>query len=309
MVARHFMGRVMEEEYDIRCPESHQFHRLSPHRMTGDYALGSRLSEALANDELEVHYQPQFDAASGRGCGVEALARWTMDGEAISPADFIPVAERFGSICAVGSWVLQHACRTVARWVDTALPVITLSVNVSAHQINDEFTSTIARILEATGFEGRRLELEITESALITNIECVIDCLEQWRRQGVRIAIDDFGTGYSSLQYLSRLPLDRLKLDRAFVHRMLLDRKSAAVVRSIFSLGNDIGVTVLAEGIESERQFEFLQGLGCQQVQGFLFAKPMTEHLARALLAEPWGARKQPTLCLERLQSRTLYAA
>jgi EAL domain-containing protein (putative c-di-GMP-specific phosphodiesterase class I) len=268
------------------------------------------LRDAITRHELTVHYQPQYEVDGGRGCGVEALARWTLPGgESISPSVFIPLAESAGLICALGAWVLQHACETACSWLDLTGRPTSLSVNVSTLQINEEFGAIIERIIEVTGFPGSRLELEITESAMISDTDRAIDCMEQWKELGVQIAVDDFGTGYSSLSYLSRLPVDRLKLDKSFVHRMPFEKKTAAIVRSVLALGRDMGIAVLAEGIETERQFDMLERLGCLQVQGYLFAKPAPEKEAYALLAMPWGTRLMPVFRPERAVNRGLHAA
>ena len=184
-----------------------------------------------------------------------------------------------------------------------------MSVNVSTLQINEEFGAIIERVIEVTGFPGSRLELEITESSLISDTGRAIDCMEQWKELGVQIAVDDFGTGYSSLSYLSRLPVDRLKLDKSFVHRMPFERKTAAIVRSVLALGRDMGIAVLAEGIETERQFDMLERLGCLQVQGYLFAQPAPEKEVHSLLAMPWGTRLMPVFLPERAANRGLHAA
>jgi EAL domain-containing protein (putative c-di-GMP-specific phosphodiesterase class I) len=268
------------------------------------------LSEAILRRELMVHFQPQYEVNCGQGIGIEALARWTLaDGLEISPMVFIPFAEGTGLICALGAWVLEHACATVGAWGDFDGRAPSLSVNVSTHQINEEFCGVVERILERTGFAGERLELEITESALIANAELAIRCCERWRELGVHIAVDDFGTGYSSLSYLSRLPVDRLKLDKSFVHRMIAEKKTAAIVRSVLALGKDLGVAVLVEGIETEAQFAMLEQMGCEQVQGFLLAKPVPANEARALLLMPWGARFAPVFRPERVLGRGLHAA
>jgi EAL domain-containing protein (putative c-di-GMP-specific phosphodiesterase class I) len=277
---------------------------------TQELPLAGLLTKAVMREELKVHFQPQYETESGRGCGVEALARWTLPGgEEISPVIFIPIAERTAMIAPLGEWVLRHSCETLLGWEDVNGCAATLSVNVSTHQINREFCTALERILKITGFPGDRLELEITESALIDNADFAIECFEIWRDLGVHIAVDDFGTGYSSLNYLSRLPLDRLKIDRSFVHRMPFEKKTVAIVRSVLALGEDIGMTVLAEGIETEREFSMLQAMGCKQVQGFLFAKPAPAADAHALLAIPWGARLLPTFRAEHATSRGLHAA
>jgi EAL domain-containing protein (putative c-di-GMP-specific phosphodiesterase class I) len=270
--------------------------------------LESLLRQAVMDRQLMVHFQAQYEVDGGRGCGLEALARWTLrGGEDISPTVFIPIAERSSLICTLGAWVLQHACETVAAWSGPGGQAPTLSVNVSTHQINEEFCGTIERIIERTGFAAERLELEITESALIADPDSAIEALERCRSLGVHIAIDDFGTGYSSLYYLARLPVDRLKLDKSFVHRMTYEKKSAAIVKSVLALGAEMDITVLAEGIETERQFAMLQDWGCKQ--GFLFAKPAPAAEACALLNMPFGARQQPVFRAESATSRGLHAA
>jgi diguanylate cyclase (GGDEF)-like protein/PAS domain S-box-containing protein len=270
-------------EFHSGNPERHAQQRL--HLETG-------LRQAIERNELVVHYQPQFDVRTGRECGVEALARWfPRNGEAISPAVFIPLAERTGLICSLGSWVLQSACATVSRWQLGGQAPPTLCINVSTHQVRQEFGQILARALSVSGFPADRLELEITESILIENPELALECLAQWKRLGVRIAVDDFGTGYSSLSYLSRLPVDRLKIDKSLVHRMIDESRSETIVRTVVSLGRELGFAVIAEGVETEEQFQRLQELGCPQVQGYLFAAPGPAIEARALLGSRWGAR------------------
>jgi EAL domain-containing protein (putative c-di-GMP-specific phosphodiesterase class I) len=289
----HFLEHLLDDEWVAKTGSS----------------LETLLIEAVAREELTVHFQPQYDVCSGRGFGVEALARWSLpNGENISPTLFIPLAEKIELISPLGDWVLQHACETVLGWGEMGGYAPTLSVNVSTHQINENFCSVIERVIKFTDFPGERLELEITESALIANADFAIECFEHWRSLGVHIAVDDFGTGYSSLNYLSRLPVDRLKLDKSFVHRMTYERKTAAIVRSMLALGEEMGMTVLAEGIETELQFEMLQNLGCRQVQGFLFAKPLPAKEARALLMMPWGERLLPVFRPEPATRRGLHA-
>jgi EAL domain-containing protein (putative c-di-GMP-specific phosphodiesterase class I) len=274
------------------------------------WPLDILLIEAVMQRELMVHFQAQYEVDGGLGCGVEALARWTLrDGKEISPTVFIPIAERTSLICDLGAWVLEDACVTVAAWGSPGGHAPTLSVNVSTHQIDGEFYGTVARIIERTGFAADRLELEITESAFIADAESAIETLERCRGLGVHIAIDDFGTGYSSLCHLSRLPVDRLKLDKSFVHRMTYEKKTAAIVKAVLALGAEMDITVLAEGIETERQFAMLQDWGCKQVQGFLFAKPAPAAEARALLMMPFGARKESVFRAESATSRGLHAA
>jgi EAL domain-containing protein (putative c-di-GMP-specific phosphodiesterase class I)/PAS domain-containing protein len=257
--------------------------------------LGDSLGDAMQRHALSIQYQPQFELDTGRGCGVEALARWTLStGQVIAPSIFIPLAERIGMIHSLGAWVLQSACETAYAWCSRDAQRTTLSVNVSAHQINEEFCAIIGRTLKDSHFPAKQLELEITESALVENTELTIECLKQWKRLGVQIAVDDFGTGYSSLNYLARLPVDRLKLDQSLIQRMTLDPKSKIVMRSIISLGADLGIDVIAEGVETEEQFHMLEDLGCPRAQGYLLGRPMPPKQAQLALRKAWGNRPIP---------------
>jgi EAL domain-containing protein (putative c-di-GMP-specific phosphodiesterase class I) len=261
--------------------------------MDSYFGLELDLAEALRLRALRVEYQPQFDLSSGRGCGVEALARWIRpSGEVMSPSVFIRVAERAGMIHTLGTWVLHSACATASAWCSSAAQPTTLSVNVSALQIDEQFCSVIEKTLKKTDFPAKQLELEITESALMANPTLSVEYLKAWKQLGVRIAMDDFGTGYSSLSFLSRLPVDRLKLDRSLVHRMTLDRKSAAVVRLIVSLGAELDMEVIAEGVETEEQLQMLTDLGCPQAQGYLLGRPRAAEQAQILLRKTWGDRE-----------------
>jgi diguanylate cyclase len=255
--------------------------------------FATRLREAIERDELSLHYQPQYRSVDGGPCGVEALARWfPRNGEPVSPVLFIRQAEQSGLISALGQWVLEEACRTAITWDLPGDEPPILCVNVSPHQICPEFSRVLARALESTGFPASRLELEITEGILIENPELALQRLAQWKQLGVRIALDDFGTGYSSLSYLSRLPVDRLKIDRSLIQRVITDSKTAAIVRALISLGDDLGFAVLAEGVETEAQFELLVRMGCQQMQGYLLTRPVSACQVETLLARPWGTRR-----------------
>jgi len=260
------------------------------------FPLELDLAEALRLRKLRVVYQPQFDLRSGRSCGVEALTRWVRStGEVVAPSVFIPLAERSGLIRSLGEWVLQSACDTAGAWCSRPAQQTTLSVNVSALQIDDAFCGVIERTLEQTGFPAKLLELEITESALMANPALSIDCIKAWKQLGVRVAMDDFGTGYSSLSSLSRLPVDRLKLDRSLIHRMTLDRKGAAVMRLIVSLGAELDMEVIAEGVETEEQLRMLTDLGCPQAQGYLLGRPMAAEQVQVALGKAWGNRAIPS--------------
>ena len=273
-------------------------------------AMEARLIMAVKRRELEVHFQPQYELDGGLGCGVEALARWTLpDGREISPTIFISMAERIALIGSLGAWVLQHSCETVAAWGAMAGNAPMLSVNVSALQINEKFAAVIEGALQRSGLPAQQLELEITETALLDNVDLAIACCEQWRALGVHIAVDDFGTGYSSLSHLARLPVDRLKLEKSFAERMTFEKKSAAIVRSVLALGKEMGIAVLVEGVETEQQLLLLELWGCPQVQGFLLAKPVPAVEAGALLLLPWGNRLAPIFRAERATSRGQHAA
>jgi EAL domain-containing protein (putative c-di-GMP-specific phosphodiesterase class I) len=253
----------------------------------------AQLREAIERQELTLHYQPQYRSLDGKPCGVEALARWfPVNGKPVSPIVFIRQAEQSGLISALGHWVLKEACRTAMTWCPPGDEPPILCVNVSPHQICPEFSGILAQTLESTGFPAARLELEITEGILIENPEFALQRLAQWKQLGVRIALDDFGTGYSSLSYLSRLPVDRLKIDRSLIQRVDTDSKTAAIVRALISLGDDLGFAVLAEGVETEAQFELLLGMGCQQMQGYLLTRPVSACHVETLLTQRWGLRR-----------------
>jgi len=255
--------------------------------------LEQDLHRAVENTELTLYYQPQFEVQSGVAHGVEALARWfRFDGTIVEPCVFIPLAEETHLIGALGSWVLEEACKTLQEWRTGAMDSPTLGVNVSTHQLDETLAAIVRGTLERTGFPAKRLELEITEGALVGDAAVIIDCFRQLKEIGVRIAIDDFGTGYSSLSYLSRLPVDRLKLDKSLIHNLSLHWKDAAIVRSVVALGKELGVAVIAEGVETEQQFQMLKQLGCQQVQGYLFARPAPQNVANTVMARRWGLRK-----------------
>jgi diguanylate cyclase (GGDEF)-like protein len=227
---------------------------------------------ALSREEFEVVYQSQYDLATGAQVGVEALVRWhhPVHGK-IAPAHFISVAEETGLIVPLGERVLRRACRDAALWPEP----LTVAVNLSPAQFHDsDIADTVANVLHETGLPAERLELEITESLLINDTEEVLEKLSRLRELGVKIAMDDFGTGYSSLNYLARFPFDKIKIDRQFVRNMTRDPAMRAIVKTIIALGKSLGVTVTAEGVESQEQAAILREFGCPQVQGFLYGYP-----------------------------------
>jgi EAL domain-containing protein (putative c-di-GMP-specific phosphodiesterase class I)/GGDEF domain-containing protein len=248
------------------------------------------LDDALKRHAISVHYQPQFALQSGQGCGVEALARWNLaSGKHVAPSIFIPVAERGGMIDTLGASVLRSACETAAALRGRDSERLTVSVNLSTLQINGKFLGILAHILDTSGLQAQRLELEIDEAAVVANTELTAQCLKQWKQLGVRVAVNHAGNNYSSLSYLSRLPIDRLKLDKSLIQNMTVDDKAMGVIHALISLGAALGVDVIAEGVETEPQFHMLLELGCLQAQGYLLARPMPAVQAQVALRKPWG--------------------
>jgi diguanylate cyclase (GGDEF)-like protein/PAS domain S-box-containing protein len=241
--------------------------------------LLNRLRQAIPNDELVLHYQPKLNLVSGEIIGVEALIRWNSPHSGmVSPAAFIPLAEETGLIIPIGEWVLQTACRQNRAWQQAGYPPIAISVNLSPRQLaRGDIVGQVERVLLETGLEAKYLELEITESVMATDVEKSFAMLTELRAMGVRISLDDFGTGYSSLSYLKRFPVDTLKIDQSFVRDIATDANSAAIVRAIISLGHNLNLNVLAEGIETGEQSAFLQQNGCNEGQGYLISRPVPE--------------------------------
>jgi diguanylate cyclase (GGDEF)-like protein/PAS domain S-box-containing protein len=284
-------ARVAMRESKTRGPGEWLHHaRGSERNAKRRLLLESALRGALQRQEISVVYQPQYETSSGTACGVEALARWNRtDGEVVMPSVFVPLAEQINLISSIGSWVLKEACNTVSGWNKAARFQSVVCVNVSARQIGTGFCGTVCRILEAACLAPAQLELEITESMLIDDTESALERLAQLKALGVRIAVDDFGTGYSGLSYLSRLPMDRLKIDKSLVDGLMSEPKNMAIVQAVIELGHKCGFVVLAEGVETEEQFALLRGLGCEQVQGFLFSRPVRAPEARQLMSRQWG--------------------
>ena len=234
--------------------------------------LENDLRNALRKNQLYLDYQPQFDLASGRLTGYEALVRWwhPTEGE-ISPTTFLPIAEETGLIVPLGEWILRTACSYATTWpLDT-----NLAVNLSAAQFKtQDVYALVRRVLNETGLEPHRLELEITEGIILQNTEAVLDTLQRLDQLGVAIAMDDFGTGYSSLSYLARFPVKKIKIDRSFIDTLGTSPQTSAIVSSIVGLGQSLHVTITAEGVETEGQAAMLKKWGCDQVQGFYYGKP-----------------------------------
>jgi diguanylate cyclase (GGDEF)-like protein len=241
------------------------------------FELESELRLALKNGDFELHYQPISEVRSGRIVSVEALARWPHPVRGyVSPIEFIPLAEELGLIAALGQWVLETACRQARAWQDAGLPGLTMAVNISPYQLDRrDFEQMVTDTLVAAGLDGRYLELEITEGTLLYNIESASNTLFRLHKLGITVAIDDFGVGYSSLQYLRKLPIDKLKIDRSFITDIVTDADDEAIVRAMISVGHSLRLQVVAEGVETTAQLARLRTLGCDRYQGYLRAKPM----------------------------------
>jgi diguanylate cyclase (GGDEF)-like protein/PAS domain S-box-containing protein len=233
------------------------------------------LREALANDELEVHYQPIFTADGGTTIGVEALVRWRRHGEMIIPADFIGVAEESGLIMGIDDFVLKAACRQMVEWDSSGFAGMKLGVNLSARYLaNPSLTTEIGAVLEATGLAPSRLQLEVTESAVMADLSSALRALRALREIGVSVSVDDFGTGFSSLSYLRELPVDMLKIDRSFVAPLGDELRDRAVVQAIVDLAHSLGLQTVGEGVETSAQLETLERMGCDYAQGYHLFRP-----------------------------------
>ncbi|MBK8323314.1 MAG: EAL domain-containing protein [Betaproteobacteria bacterium] len=253
-----------------------------------DLALETDLHYALKRGELRLHYQPQIDARTGRISGVEALMRWYRQGEMVPPGRFITLAEETGLIEPIEDWAIGESCRQYARWREAGAGAIPVAVNLTAsHFLNPELPGIVARALAETGVPPAHLELEITESVLLEDLPRAVARMEALNELGVRVAIDDFGTGYSSLQYLRRLPIDRLKIDRAFVSDLGSSPSAEALLAAMLAMTKALGLRVIVEGIETRAQAETLFANGCSQMQGFYFAKPLEADGVLALANGP----------------------
>lgn len=254
-------------------------------RFSEALAMESALHLALDQQQFFLLYQPQLDLASGRLRGVEALLRWRHpQWGLVSPAHFVPILENLGLIGGVGHWVLVEACRQARRWADAG-SALRVGINLSVRQFHEaDLCGEIQRILTETGSDPRLIELEITESLAMQDPLHAIELLSCLREQGMKIAIDDFGIGHSSLEYLLRFPIDAIKIDRAFVNNVTTDRGSRAIVRAVAVMGESLGLDIIAEGVETLRQCDFVEALGVSEVQGYLIGKPMTADEIDALM-------------------------
>lgn len=258
------------------------------HQAAERLKLESELRRAIEADELELHYQPKFDLATGLLVGAEALMRWNHPQRGlVPPLSFISMAEDTGLIVPMGAWALRSACAAAARWNAGRPQPLKIAVNLSARQFTGTpFSATVSEALRLTGCCPRWLELEITESLLLDGREDVLAILQDIAAQGISIALDDFGTGYSALSYLTRFPVDTLKIDRSFIKDLPGDRSSAELVKAIVSLGHSLEMNLVAEGVETREQAEHLIGLGCQLVQGYLYGKPVPDAVFSQMVAQ-----------------------
>jgi diguanylate cyclase (GGDEF)-like protein/PAS domain S-box-containing protein len=246
-------------------------------QMIENLEMESKLRRAMERGQFLLHYQPRIDLRSGTCLGAEALIRWQVSPqEIISPDRFIPLAEETGLIVPIGRWVLETACRQNKAWQDEGIGPMVVSVNVSARQLRqDDFVQTVVAVLKETGLEARYLEIELTESMVMHDAERLVAMLDELKLIGVQMSVDDFGTGYSSLSYLKRFPVDRLKIDRSFVQDLMSDTDDATIVRTIIALGHNLGLHVVAEGVETAEQRDFLRQNDCDEAQGYFFGPPV----------------------------------
>jgi diguanylate cyclase (GGDEF)-like protein len=256
------------------------FRRYAPgmHAGTEDRVqLESDLHNAVTLNQFELYYQPKVDTRTGTVRSAEALIRWAHPTRGIvSPADFIPLAEECGLIGPIGAWVIREACRQARAWQDDGVPALRVSVNLSASQFRDSgLLESIRRALDDARLPARYLEVELTESAVMSDPEQSIAILEHLSAMGVLVSVDDFGTGYSSMSYLRRFPIDKLKIDRVFIDEIVSRPEDASIVRAIVSLAHSLHLKVVAEGVETLAQLEFLKTAGCDEYQGYHFSRPL----------------------------------
>ena len=256
--------------------------------------LEGELYKALQNDEMTLFYQPKINSITQKVEGFEALIRWIHPERGmVSPADFIPVAEDSGLIIPMGKWVIKTACQQHAAWRKAGAGPITISVNLSCHQFSDhQLLSFVEEVIEETGMEPELLEFEITESILMQDAEAAMKVLNEMKKMGFKLSVDDFGTGYSSMSYPKHFPLDVIKIDRSFIMDIPQDEQDVTITTAIISLARALGLGVVAEGVETREQLEFLQGCQCDQIQGFLFSPPVPAAKAEPMIYTPFAIGK-----------------
>ena len=250
--------------------------------------LEAALHRAIERSEFVIHYQPQVDFMTGRIVGAEALLRWRRPGIGlVSPAEFVPLLEETGLVVPVGEWVLREACRQAKRWQDEGLCPVRMAVNLSGRQFEEgDINSVVMHALETFALDSRWLELEITESIVLRDAAGIIRTMNEMKAYGVSYALDDFGTGYSSLSYLRKLPVSRIKIDKSFVANITTEPGDAAIVKAVVGMAHSLGLSVIAEGAETEGQLGFLSDLKCDEMQGFYFSRPLAAEDFSVLLQE-----------------------
>jgi len=253
----------------------HFFSATLNERASRNLALESGLRAAISSDELVLHYQPKIDCRTGRMVGTEALARWhSPELGDVGPAEFIPLAEEVGLIGNLGEWALRRACRQIRAWGEDGLGPVSVAVNFSSHQVRSgTLAASVRQVLAEYEVDPRLIEVEITESALLDGSDEVLAELAQLRSLGLTIALDDFGTGYSSLAYLTRFPIDVIKLDGSFVSGIIDDASSRPIIAAVIALAHRLDMIVVAEGVETEEQARYLRREGCDTLQGFLYSR------------------------------------
>lgn len=268
------------------------FHPELDQRVQKRLSLETKLRRALERGELALHYQPQVSLRDGRLVGLEALLRWEQpELGLVGPEEFIPVAEDSGLIVPIGRWVLRTACAQIAAWREAGLGDVHVSVNLSARQTRDpHLIHDILSALRAHHVAPSQLELEITETVLMDNVHANVALLHRLQTEGIRLSIDDFGTGYSSMAYLKRFPIDQVKIDRTFVRDVPGDRDDEAITSAIIAMAHNLGLSVVAEGVENAQQLEFLRNAGCDIMQGYYFAEPRRPEQVAALLGKTLSA-------------------
>ena len=261
--------------------------------------LEYKLHKALELGEFVLHYQPQVNTVTGKISAIECLIRWQdPETELIPPGTFIPIAEESGLIIPITSWVLLNACGQAKSWRNKGYDGIRFSVNISMRQFKEkDFASTLTGILNATGLPPGCLEIELTESIIMTDTEHTVKILQELKNLGIRLSIDDFGTGFSSLSYLKTMPIDVIKIDRSFIRDIPSDADDIAITTAIINMAHSLGIEVVAEGVETMEQFELLKELGCDNIQGYLFMKP-----AGAQETEAFIERWQPSSIMDFLR-------
>ncbi len=268
------------------------------------------LRSALDENQLTLHYHPQFDLRTGQLIGAEVLLRWFLPdnskdgGYYVSPAEFIPVAEQSGLIVPIGEWVLRTACAQIKAWQEMGIPPFRVAVNISGVQFHKaDIVALTSDVLKTTKLDPKLLELEVTESVFMENMQMTIDILNQLHRLGVELAVDDFGTGYSSLSYLRQFPIDRLKIDQSFIRNALVNPDDRMITKTIINLGHSLNLKVIAEGVETNDHENFLKEEGCDEVQGFKYTKPLPVDKFRDYVVNynrEWAKKNRPALVDEK---------